>query len=104
MIPDTRYMPFCDISVVFEKTYSDWKDHGFNKTITDFQTSTNLDRTHMAAMVHSLPDTVSRETQKSFVEELRNATGSVFLTGLSVDYYSSFWEGWKGFVKDMAEH
>jgi hypothetical protein len=25
----------------------------------------------------------------------------VFVTGLAIDYYSIFWDGWRGFVEEM---
>lgn len=39
----------------------------------------------------------------SLLKELRNLAGSLFITGLSVNYYASFWNGWDGFVDDMAK-
>lgn len=41
---------------------------------------------------------MSGTDRKRFVGDLREGAGSVFLTGLAVDYYSSFWEGWMAFV------
>lgn len=46
---------------------------------------------------------MSSKEEDSFVRELRGLAGRVFVTGLSVDYYASFWEGWQGFVDDMAK-
>jgi len=38
----------------------------------------------------------------SLVKDLRTQAGSVFITGLVVDYYASFSAGWAGFASEMA--
>lgn len=55
----------------------------------------------MAAVVHNYPPSLSSKKENSFVKDLRHVAGSVFLTGLTVDYYSTFWDGWAGFAEDM---
>jgi hypothetical protein len=39
----------------------------------------------------------------SLVEDVRSLAGSAFMTGLSVDYYASFWQGWAEFVNEMDQ-
>lgn len=41
--------------------------------------------------------------QKTVVRTLRKTAGSVFLTGLSVDYYESFWVGFGEWVKELGK-
>ncbi|KAH7395888.1 cell surface spherulin 4-like protein [Cadophora sp. MPI-SDFR-AT-0126] len=101
-IPDQRFMPSCNLSVVFEGTYDTYQIYGFHKTISAFQSSSNSERSAMAAVVHNFPASLSSKKENSLVKDLRHVAGSIFLTGLSVDYYSSFWDGWAGFAGDMA--
>ncbi|KAH7360230.1 Spherulation-specific family 4-domain-containing protein [Rhexocercosporidium sp. MPI-PUGE-AT-0058] len=100
-IPDQRFMPSCNLSIVFEGTYDTYQIYGFHKTISAFQSSSNSDRSKMGAVVHNFPTSLSSK-ENSLVKDLRHVAGSIFLTGLSVDYYSSFWDGWAGFADDMA--
>ncbi|CZT07757.1 related to cell surface spherulin 4-like protein [Rhynchosporium agropyri] len=101
-IPDQRFMPSCNLSVVFEGTYETYQIYGFHKTISTFQSSSKNDRSKLAAVVHNFPPSLSSKKENKLVKDLRRVAGSVFLTGLSVDYYSSFWDGWAGFAQDMA--
>jgi len=101
-IPDQRFMPSCNLSVVFEGTYDTYQIYDFHKTISAFQSSSNNERSSMAAVVHNFPATLSSKKENSLVKDLRHVAGSIFLTGLTVDYYSSFWDGWAGFADDMA--
>ncbi|TVY15145.1 Spherulin-4 [Lachnellula arida] len=98
-IPDSRYMKSANLTVVFEGGYSAYEMHGFHKTMTAFQDSSNAGRDALACIVHSLPSTLDEST---LVKDLRSSCGSVFITGLSGDYYASFWTGWLGFTNDMA--
>ncbi|KAL2074258.1 hypothetical protein VTL71DRAFT_8036 [Oculimacula yallundae] len=102
-IPDQRFMPSCNLSVVFEGSYDTYQIYGFHKTIASFQKSSNSDRAKMAAVVHNYPASLSNKKENSLVKDLRKVAGSVFLTGLTADYYSSFWDGWAGFANDMAK-
>jgi len=95
-------MPSCNLSVVFEGTYDTYQIYDFHKTISAFQSSSNNERSSMAAVVHNFPATLSSKKENSLVKDLRHVAGSIFLTGLTVDYYSSFWDGWAGFADDMA--
>jgi hypothetical protein len=101
-IPDPRYLPSCNLTVVFEGAYSTYKSSNLRKGISAFQASSKLGRSATACIIHDLPSTMSSKDEDSFVKELRGLAGSIFVTGLSIDYYASFWEGWQGFVDDMA--
>ena len=39
----------------------------------------------------------------SLVRDVRALAGSAFMTGLSVDYYASFWQDWARFVDEMDQ-
>jgi len=101
-IPDARFLASCNLSVVFEGTYSTYQIYGFHKTISAFQASSKCERSAIACIVHDLPASLSNHDENSLVRDLRSVAGSIFVTGLSVDYYASFWEGWDGFARDMA--
>ena len=92
-------MKSANLTVVFEGAYSTYQMHGFHKTMTAFRDSSNAGRDALACIVHSLPSTLD---ESALVKDLRSSCGSVFITGLSGDYYASFWEGWLGFAIDMA--
>ena len=101
-IPDPRYMTSANLTVVFEGTYSTYQIYGFHKAMTTFQDSSKTDRNALAAIVHTVPTTLSDKDEKSLVRDLRSSVGNIFITGLSVDYYASFWSGWLGFTDDMV--
>ncbi|KAL3424695.1 cell surface spherulin 4-like protein [Phlyctema vagabunda] len=102
VIPDERYLAFCNLTIAFEGTYSTYKSNDQTKAISQFSASSKYGRKTFASIVHSVPTQLSTNKVKSFVKNLRSASGSVFVTGLSVDYYSTFWSGWQQFVSDMA--
>lgn len=74
-----------------------------DKSISDFRKEAKAQREAMACIVHGLPNTLSSKDQDSFVHHLRSMCGSAFVTGLSVNYYASFWAGWDNFLGLMAE-
>jgi len=100
-IPDARFMSSCNVSVVFEGTYSTYQVYGFSKTISSFRSSSKCNRDALACIIHALPTTLSSNDLNALVKDVRSLAGSAFLTGLSVDYYASFWAGWTGFVNEM---
>lgn len=94
-------MDLCDLSVLFEGTYSTYQNYGFDKIISSFRAANDIYREATAVVMHGLPPTLSSIDQESLVNQARRIVGSVFMTGLANDYYVSFWEGWAGFVEDM---
>ncbi|CAL3971982.1 unnamed protein product [Diplocarpon coronariae] len=101
-VPDSRFMYSCNVSVVFEEAYETYQNNDSHKIISDFEHSSGTERSAMAVLMHSLPATLSNKEQTSLVRNLKLVAGNVFLTGLSVDYYSSFGDGWGDFVDDMV--
>jgi hypothetical protein len=100
-IPDARYLSSCNISIVFEGTYSTYHAYGFDKIISSFQSKAHCERDALACMIHGLPANISSNDLNGLVRDVRSIAGSAFMTGLSVDYYASFWSGWAGFVNEM---
>jgi len=101
MIPDARYLASCNMTIVFEGTYSTYQQHDFGKNIKSFLEAPGCERDNLAIIVHSLPTVLSEKDKKSMVKDIRKLAAGVFVTGLSVDYYASFAQGWGDFVKDV---
>jgi len=101
MPPDARYLDSCNLTVVFEGTYSTYQIYDFNKTISSFQSSTDTEKKASAVIIHAVPTTLSQGDHDALVKNVRKLVGSVFMTGLAADYYASFWEGWASFVGEM---
>ncbi|KAE9364773.1 hypothetical protein N431DRAFT_421961 [Stipitochalara longipes BDJ] len=102
-IPDPRYLASANLTVVFEGSYSTYKSSKMHKSISSFQRSSKSKREALACIVHSVssPTSGKRQTANDIIKELRGLAGSVFVTGLSVDYYAAFGERWQDFVDDM---
>lgn len=98
-IPDPRYLASCNLTVLFEGSYSTYKSANLQKNITAFQKSSKLGREATACIVHDVPSSIS----SALTRELRGMAGSVFVTGLAVSYYASFWEGWQEFVDEIEK-
>lgn len=101
MIADARYLRSCNQSVVFEGAYSTYLEYGFNQSIPAYIESANVTREALAVIIHAIPQNFSDDGQTALLTELKKHAGSVFITGLELDYYSSFWQGWEGFVTEM---
>jgi len=89
------------MTIVFEGTYSTYQQHDFGKNIKSFLEAPGCERDNLAIIVHSLPTVLSEKDKKSMVKDIRKLAAGVFVTGLSVDYYASFAQGWGDFVKDV---
>ena len=92
----------CDLSVVFEGTYSTYQIYGFSGQISALEALSKCGRDKLACIVHAVPTTLSSNDVIALVNGLRSLVGSVFLTGLSVDYYASFSPRWAEFADEMA--
>lgn len=103
-IPDAKMLSpaICDLSVVFEGTYSTYQIYGFGEQISTLQASSKCGREKLACIVHAVPSALSSNDVMALVNGLRTMVGSVFLTGLSVDYYASFSPRWAEFADEMA--
>jgi hypothetical protein len=93
----------CDLSVVFEGTYSTYQIYDFRSQIAALQASSKCGRDKLACIVHGVPSTLSDNDVTALVNGLRTLSGSIFVTGLSVDYYASFSPGWAEFTDEMAK-
>jgi Spherulation-specific family 4 len=103
-IPDARMLSsaICDLSVVFEGTYSTYQIFGFSGQISALEASSKCGRTKLACILHAVPSTLSSNGVTALVNGLRMTVGNVFLTDLSLDYYSSFSPRWAEFADEMA--
>ncbi|TQS37199.1 hypothetical protein Golomagni_02335 [Golovinomyces magnicellulatus] len=101
LIPDSRYMPYCDISVIFEESYSKYQRSDFS-AIAAFQKAANVRQEAIACIIHSLPNTLQSSERRLLIQDLCSFSNHIFLTGLSQDYYAQFWENWPLFVADTA--
>lgn len=84
-IPDSRYENNAtDVTVVFESSYQDFhsEKHSLNAMASN--------RTAYAYMLHSVPDSLSNSTLRSFVNQMSRKAEYLFLTTLTEDYYESF--------------
>jgi hypothetical protein len=100
-IPDARYLNSCNLTVVFEGTYSTYQIYGSGKTIASFHNSAKCERDALAVVIHGMPSTLARQDQTNLITGVREVAGSLFVTGLKEDYYASFWDGWGDFVADL---
>lgn len=98
-IPDPRYMQFCTQAVVFEGAYSTFISAEVRNAIEDFSKACR--REQLAVIVHAHPQSKFGENQGSFIEDLGRSVGSLFVTDLCTDYYSSFSGKWAAFVSDV---
>lgn len=101
-IPDTRYLDGADVTVVFEGKLETYQAENLGCAIMALQDSIT-DRTALACILHSALVGDGKLRIKKIVQELQKLAGSVFVTELSADYYSSFGTCWQAFVKGM-EH
>ncbi|KAJ6117524.1 hypothetical protein N7512_007249 [Penicillium capsulatum] len=98
-IPDSRYLPTADSTVVFEEAYTTFQERQGAKLFTAIPES---NRTQLCALIHSVPNTVEGSELRGLVKEVRKVADEVFITHLSKDYYASFGEKWTEFVDLMA--
>ncbi|KAH8426710.1 spherulation-specific family 4 protein [Aspergillus melleus] len=99
-IPDSRYLPTADSTVVFEATYDTFQErHGANL----FEEIPNSTRSQLCAVIHSVPDNVEGSELRSLVKQVRKVADEIFITHLSTDYYASFGSKWNEFVSLMAK-
>jgi hypothetical protein len=87
--------------VVFEGAYVTYHINGVEKRIAELKKSPICESNTLAVIIHSIPSSFPKEKKKKLVQDLRSLVGSVFVTGLAIDYYSIFWDGWRGFVEEM---
>lgn len=98
-VPDSRYLPTADSTVVFEETYTTFQERHGAKLLTAIPES---NRTQLCAVIHSVPSTVEGSKLRGLVKQVRSVADEVFITHLSSDYYASFGANWAEFVGLMA--
>ncbi|RKF53105.1 spherulin domain protein [Golovinomyces cichoracearum] len=69
LIPDSRYMKYCDISVIFEESYSEYQRCDF-LAIAAFQKAANVRQEAIACIIHSLPNTLQSSERKLLIQDL----------------------------------
>lgn len=99
VVPDYRYLPTADSTIVFEGTYDTFQERHGAKL---FESIKNSNRSQLCAVVHSVPDTVRGNHLRSLVKQLRQVADEIFVTHLSTNYYASFGDGWGEFVDLVA--
>ncbi|KAE9372917.1 hypothetical protein N431DRAFT_545347 [Stipitochalara longipes BDJ] len=103
-IPDVRMLSpsICDFSVVFEGAYSTYQLSSIGEQISTLAVSSKCGRDRLACIVHAIPASLSSIEIIAFMNGLRMVVGSLFLTGLSVNYYASFSPRWVEFADELA--
>ncbi|KAL4810195.1 Spherulation-specific family 4 [Aspergillus unguis] len=100
VVPDSRYLPTADSTVVFEATYDTFHER---KGARLFEEIPNSNRSQLCAVIHSVPDTVEGGELRGFVKQVRGVADEIFVTHLSRDYYASFGSRWEEFVSLMDQ-
>lgn len=90
------------MTVVFEGKHETYQVENLGCAIMALQDGIT-DRTALACILHSALVGDEKLGMKKIIQELQKLAGSVFVTELSADYYSSFGTCWQSFVKEM-EH
>ncbi|PYI01131.1 cell surface spherulin 4-like protein [Aspergillus sclerotiicarbonarius CBS 121057] len=98
-IPDARYLPTADSTVVFEATYDTFLERDGAKLFEEIPNST---RSQLCAVVHSVPTSVEGTHFRDLVKQVRRVADEIFITHLDTDYYASFGGQWEAFVDLMA--
>lgn len=99
-IPDSRFLDRADVTVVFEGRYETYQVENLGRAIMTLQDKV-ADPTALACIMHSAPVDVEKWRMKDLVKELRKLAGTIFVTNLWADYYSSFGTCWETFVEEM---
>ncbi|CAD6500015.1 BgTH12-04120 [Blumeria graminis f. sp. triticale] len=66
-------MTYCDVSVLFEGSYSAHKMKGLPKAISAFQCAAQVGREAIACIIHNLPDHLLTAEDMALMEDLRYA-------------------------------
>lgn len=99
VVPDSRYLPTADSTVVFEATYDTFKER---KKAKVFKTLSSDNRGRLCAIIHSVPDYVHGSKLRKLVKQARKVAEEVYITHLRVDYYAGFGHSWGDFVDLMS--
>jgi hypothetical protein len=96
MIPDSRILSTADKTVVFEEQYQTYINRQAAKSLAALP-----DRDALVCLMHSIPDNMPASQLKALVGELRELSGSLFLTDFSDSYYERFSSRFSMFVDAM---
>lgn len=66
------------------------------KLIESFESIVNREK--LTCIVHSIPPNLSIEKLKTFINQLKEKVGTLFLTDLDVEYYHNFYPRFADFV------
>ncbi|KAJ5116372.1 hypothetical protein N7456_000720 [Penicillium angulare] len=97
-VPDPRYLPTADSTVVFEETYSTFQDRYGAGLFTENPDTSNARR---AVLIHSVPVSVTGSKLQDLIKAVRKVANDIFITHLDTDYYASFGPKWADFVDLM---
>lgn len=112
-LPDPRYLPGTDITVVFEGTYETYQMYGMSSRIANLahnavknKGQTTNDRPDFAVILHSLPPHVASNLSaiSKTVAELAAVAGTFFVTDLAEGYYAGWSKSWAQMVADVGSH
>ena len=100
VIPDSRYLPMADSTIVFEATYDTFQERCNAKI---FKNIPDSNRSQLCAVIHSVPDSVQGSQLRSLVKQARKLAEKIFITHLATDYYAGFGQKWTDFVHLMTK-
>lgn len=96
-IPDSRILGTTDRTVVFEEQYQTYINRQAAKALAALP-----DRDVLCALMHSIPPDMPNPQLKALVNELRELSGSLFLTDLSENYYQRFSPRFQEYIDAMV--
>lgn len=112
-LPDPRYLPGTDITVVFEGAYETYQICGMSSRIAKLAQNAVKDkgqtadgRPDFAVILHSLPPHVASNMSavSKTVAELSAVAGTFFVTDLAEGYYAGWSKIWAQMVADAGQH
>jgi hypothetical protein len=96
-IPDSRILGTTDRTVVFEEQYQTYINRQAAKALAALP-----DRDVLCALMHSIPTDMPNTQLRALVNELRELSGSLFLTDLSENYYQRFSPRFQEYIDAMV--
>lgn len=112
-LPDPRYLPGTDITVVFEGAYETYQVCGMSSKIAHLGRNTVKDKGQtadghpkFAVILHSLPPHIASNMSaiSKTVAELAAVAGTLFVTDLAEGYYADWSKSWAQMVADAGRH
>ena len=97
-IPSPLYTPFADLIVKFEGAYTTYLNANMASKTNSFLETTKVPRLKLAYIIHSIPEPMAEEDLRALLKALAKDVGTLFITGLSANYYGGFWKGFGSWV------